>query len=75
MKTRVTEKMKQNVNMFIYNITMSNLTEENTFKFEEVYREVKKHNLDIDRNDLKAIFSKWMDVGLIYDNVFHYIVM
>lgn len=66
------KEVNNDFKFIVYNLAFSESSGE--FTTELIYRRLQKHKLQINKRDLEAIFSKWAESGLIFENPKGYVI-
>lgn len=67
-----TEKTGKPLDTVVYNIAMGDLN--GRFSTEDIEIKLKLYNVPYDKKTLSKMFIKWIDSGMIYDNILEYVV-
>lgn len=63
-------KKQENLEFIVYNLTFANSKKE--FSTNEILLMLEEKKLEFERNKLENLFKKWMDIGIIYEDLNKY---
>lgn len=62
----------QSLEFIVYNIVFSEIS--GKFTTDSIYNKLQENNISAEKNELKNLFEKWLECGLIFEDAKSYIV-
>lgn len=65
-------QLNDELEFFVYNLVFDK--KNGKFTVESVHQQLAEVNIQVQENFLENLFSRWLDNGLIFNNVFNYVI-